>query len=223
MKHFLSLVSILVLGVGLWVGVQGHLAVLTVAFLGFCVLLFVANLDRIAEFKASGGGFEAKTRDVIAKAESTLTELQMLATQVGALTLSLVKRSDRLGGYTDDEQAKIRQRMLAVLEQLGIRESEHPELLDEWHRFTEFDYAYGILGNSQLPNGASQEVAAEWKAMRSIESIPTPTEISDFLNRNSFMTPERAALLEDYEHYRAHRTHRRPDIWKDRQHWGRLG
>ena len=55
-------------------------------------LLFTANLDRISEFKATGIGIDAKTREVLQRAEITLNELQTPAKQVGVVTLSLVKR-----------------------------------------------------------------------------------------------------------------------------------
>ena len=81
---------------------------LSFAFLG---CLITANLDRISEFRASTGGVEAKTREVRARAENTLSELQLLARTVAEVTLSLVKRSGRLGGYSDQEEEKIKRQI----------------------------------------------------------------------------------------------------------------
>jgi len=93
------------------------------AFGGFVALLVAANLDRISEFKASKSGFEARTREVrevIAEAKSTVSELQLLARNIGELTLSLVKRSGRFGGYNEDEKEKIKSSVLDVLRKVGI-------------------------------------------------------------------------------------------------------
>ncbi|HEY8085518.1 MAG TPA: hypothetical protein VIE69_07935 [Methylophilaceae bacterium] len=224
MKLFLIIAGVAIMAFGLWSGSHANWQVLTVSFLGFCVLLFVANLDRIAEFKASSTGIEAKTREVIAKAEDTLNELQILATQVGALTLSLVKRSGRIGGYAEEEQMQIKDNILAVLKQLGVKESEHPELLTEWHKFTEFDYFHGIIGNSRTPINIGPEAETESILLlgRGLENIPSPAEIEAFLSKHSLMNEVKAELLKDYEHYRNQKVHRRPEVWKDRKNWGPL-
>jgi hypothetical protein len=104
MKLFLLVAAVVVLGAGLVAGVFGHLTVMRAALVGFVGCRIAANLDRIAEFKASARGVEAKTREVIARAETAVSELQMLARIVGTLTLSLVKRSGRIGDYSDAEE-----------------------------------------------------------------------------------------------------------------------
>lgn len=78
------------------------------------VLLIMANLDQIAEFKASGAGIEARTRDVLARAQNTQNELQRLSKRVASISLSLVKRSGRLGGYSENEQEQIKSSVLTV-------------------------------------------------------------------------------------------------------------
>lgn len=224
MKWFLSITAISVLIGGLAVGFLGELAVMSAAMLGFVALLIAANLDRIAEFKATKSGIEARTRDVIAKAESTLDELQLLARNVGELTLSLVMRSGRIGGYDDDEQDKIKGSVLGVLRKVGIHEAEFPEILAEWNRFIEFDYSHAILGGHLVPENAPNAMG-EWKALRrgSVADAPTPNEIREFLTKHGFMTDQLEEYLLDYEHFRQHKQHRRPEVWKQRHGWGRLG
>lgn len=224
MKILLTFAGLLTLGIGLWAGIGGKTAVLTVGFLSFAALLFAANLDRISEFKASGAGIEAKTREVLHRAEVTLNELQTLAKQVGAVTLSLVKRNGRLGGYSDAEEAEIKSSVLSVLKQVGIQESEFPQILSEWHKFTDFDYAHYILGGSTIPDDATPEALKEWKDLRSggINKIPTPDEIELFLESHGYITPELKERINDYEHYLQIRAHRRPEDWEQRNNWGRL-
>ena len=78
------------------------------------------NLDRISEFKASSKGIEARTRDVVARAETAIAELRLLAVQIAELTLSLLKRSGRMGGYTDDEETAFKDSVLGVLTKIGV-------------------------------------------------------------------------------------------------------
>jgi hypothetical protein len=224
MKWFLSIAAVALLSGGLVAGVYGAPGVMTASLVGFVALLIAANLDRISEFKASGRGVEARTREILTQAQNAISELQLLAQITGELTLSLVKRSGRLGGYADDEAEAIRGRVLDVLSKLGVRESEHPELLEEWHRFTEFDYAHAILGGNWIPGGVERVVMEEWEALREggIRRIPSPEEIRAFLERHGLINEALLGYLKDYEHYRKHREHRRPEVWRDRRNWGRI-
>lgn len=224
LKWLLTISGILVLIAGLGAGFLDHVGVMYVAFLGFIGLLVTANLDRISEFKASRSGIEAKTREVIARAESTLSELQMLARNVGELTLSLVKRSGRMGGYSDDEQEKIKASVLEVLAKLGVAETELPNILGEWNRFIEFDYTHAILGGSTIPESVDPAVVAEWQALRrgGIAGIPSPEAIREFLTSHGFLTLELEEYIKDYEHFRTHKAHRRPAVWREREHRQRL-
>jgi hypothetical protein len=138
MKWFLTILEILFLVAGLCFGLLGFTGVMTIAFFSFIGFLAYANLDRISEFKASPSGIEAKTREVravIARAESTLSELQLLARNVAEVTLSLVKRSGRMGGYADDEADRIKASVLEVLKKVGVPEDDFPNILSEWNRF----------------------------------------------------------------------------------------
>lgn len=224
MKWLLTISAIFVLVAGLILGFFGHFGVMTVSFFAFVGLLVTANLDRVSEFKATRSGIEAKTREVIARAESTLTELQLLARHIGELTLSLVKRSGRIGGYDDHEQNNIKDSVLEVLKKVGVPDSEFPKVLNEWNRFVEFDYGHAILGGHIIPENTDNGILAEWKALRGggISRVPSPIEIREFLNKHGFMTEELDDYLKDYEYFCAHQVHRRPDVWLERERWGRL-
>ena len=224
MRVFHTITGGIVLVFGLWAGFNGHLGVMTISFLSFVMFLFVANLNLISEFKASGSGIEAKTREVIARAEITLTELQLLAKTVSEVTLSLVKRNGRLGGYTDDEADSIKDSVLVLLGKLGTPDSDFPKILQEWHRFVEFDYTHAILGGGYVPDQVNAETIEEWKKLRDggIVNIPTPDAIRSFLNKHALMTKDIEEYLQDYEHYRQTKIHRRPNVWAARRNWGRL-
>ncbi|MDR7377796.1 hypothetical protein J2X19_002475 [Rhodoferax ferrireducens] len=183
--------------------------------------LVAANLDRISEFKASKAGIEAKTREVVARAETAVEELRILAEQLGQLSLSLVKRQGRIGGYSDDEQESVKASILDTMRKVGVPESTFPAVLKDWHRFTEFDYAHYILGGNLVPQGAEPKVTEEWKQLRrhGISNLPVPAEVREFLAKHGYLAPKVEELLQDYEHYRKQRTHRRPAVWRDRQNW----
>ena len=223
MKWFLSISAIAALTAGITLGFMGDKSVLWACFMASGALLFVANLDRIEAIKASPSGFEAKTRDLITRAEHTLSELQLLAKLVSEMTLSLVKRQGRWGGYEDTEQERVKEIVLNVLTKIGVDTSSFPELLKEWHMITEFDYAHAILGGSHTPTTDSSETMAKWKSLRNgFEKIPSATEIGKFLNESNLTNEGVEEYLVDYEHYQRTRTHRRPDVWKNRENWGSL-
>ena len=218
MKWTLTIASFASLAAALGAGWYGFHGILTAGFLGFAFLLFAANLDRISEFRATATGVEAKTRDVLQRAEHTLSELQVLARTVAKTALSLVKRSGRLGGYNDDEEESFKRSILNVLDEIGVPETELSDVLYDWHRLTEFDYILYMLGHSRVPEGfEGHDIFVEWKALRSFDNMASPDRIREFLTKWDILTPEREEYVKDYEYYRDHKRHRRPDVWKDRK------
>ena len=211
MKWFLASCAILAFGAGMTFGYLGHNGLLVAGLIGFIALLVTANLDRISEFKASRSGIEARTREVVARAETAVSELQLLATQVAELSLSLVKRQGRLGGYSDDEQDAIRTSVLGVLAKLGLPEKSTQSVLREWHHLVEFDYSHYILGGSHIPHNAPPEVLAEWKTMRTggLTSVPSPEELRTFLAKYGYLIAKIEDFIRDYEYYRVNGSHRR--------------
>jgi hypothetical protein len=224
MKWFLTVGAMASLIAGMTLDVMGHTGSLIVGFLAFCLLLCCANLDRIAEFQASAGSITAKTRDVVERAETAISELQVLACQVASLSLSLVQRQGRIGGYTDTEADHLLVSTVDVLKKLKVGDSKIEEALNDWHNIVEFDYGYAILGGSYVPEGDNKEARADWGKLRDggIEGRPSPRDIESFLVKHDFMDDTLKELLIDYKHYIAYRKHRRPDVWKLRRTWPRL-
>jgi hypothetical protein len=224
MKWLLVISALASLAAGMVVGFLGSPEVLAVGFFSFVALLIAANLDQIAEFKATGSGVEAKTREVVQRAENAVRELHVLALQVAELTLSLAMRQGRWGGYSDDELTSMRQSVFDVLKKLGVSSNDSEIVLREWHMIVEHDYAAHILGGSTIPKDSSNEVLSEWKQVRGegFARYSSPREIRAFLEKYGFMTPELFELLNDYEFYRENRVHRRPEVWREREHWDQL-
>jgi hypothetical protein len=223
MKWFLSVVAVVSLFAGMAAAVYGFPWIMCVGAVACGGFLIAANLDRISHFKATRNGVEAQTREVIERAESAVREVQLLAAHVAQLSLSLIKRTGRWGGYTDDEQDAQRKAIIDVLQKLDVPNGSIEAALIDWHRIVGFDYAHLILGGSRIPENAP-EVMDEWSALRSggIASYPTPEVLRAFLFKHGFMTPEIEEYVRDYEHYIAHRVHRRPDVWRRRESWGHL-
>ena len=224
MKWFLVICAVGFLVAGMVFGYLGDTNLLSFGFWGCIAFLVTANLDRISQFKASADGIEAHTRDVVARAEIAVSELQLLAVHVAELSLSLVKRQGRWGGYNDEEQDRIRSSVLDVLTKLSIPQNKTQHVLDEWHRIVEFDYTHHILGGTRIPSNVPPDVLTEWKKLRDggFAAYPSTQELRDFLNKNQYMTAELGEYLKDYEHYSQNRTHRRPSAWKVRDQWGHL-
>lgn len=199
---------------GLWIQ-SGPIAGIF-AVVGF-VLLFLGNLDKFTEFKAGFQGIYAKTRDIVQKAEITIVELQSLAITVTKVTLSLVKRSGRLGGYDDAEEEEIKNNMQSYLEEIKIPEDRYREAFKDWHQLTKYDYVLAILGNSYVPLGfEGHNIIGEWNALRSLEDIPSPDKLREFLAKWNLLTADREEWIKDYEYYINNEKHRSLEIWKKR-------
>jgi hypothetical protein len=224
MKWFLTIFAILALGAAIAGPFFGSVYVSGVGLVGFVGLLITANLDRLAEFKASKSGIEARTREIFARAEVTIDQLQRLAKTVASQSLSLVQRTGRWGGYTDQEQKKIYDDAIDVLRRIGVAQSDLESIATDWHRVVEFDYAHFILGGHIVPEGLDAPAMEEWNSLRNggFEKVPTPQQLRDFMEKHGFLSERIQQLLEDYEYYRVNKSHRREQIWASRTKWGRL-
>lgn len=187
--------------------------------------LTAANVERIDKLKASSSGFEFEARKVVEEARTTVTEMQDLAKHLAAISLSLVKRSARIGGFPPADEERIREETIDLLRRTGVAESEFDNVLDEWHRWVLADYVFGILGNSTVPRGIDQEAQTEWKSLRRrsfSENRPTVEELTAWLDRHDFLSQERREYLADYAHYIRHKTHRRFAVWERHAEWPTL-
>lgn len=226
-RPILTAVAVGTLFGGFYAGVSWENAHTTWASVVACFgILSFANLDRLAEFKATKDGFEAKTREVIQRAEVTLLELQTLSKQIAGATLSLLISQGRWGGIPDDEKEKIKNSMLDVLRNIGLPDSEGERLLTDsrWHLLTEYDYIHVVLGGHTVPDGVPKETMAEYRRLRNCGpgNNPTPSELRSFLETHGLLSYEAAEWVKDYEHYLQFRRHRRPERWALRKDVSRL-
>ena len=225
MKWFLTITAAISMAASMAFGYLGLNLLLFAGLFSSLGFLVAANLDRLSEFKASTSGIEARTRDVVNRAEGAIAELRILAIHIAEVSLSLAIRTGRWGGFSDDELDKLKSSVDSNLERLGIAEEQRSLVLKDWHRIVEFDYAHHILGGSHIPEDRNPEMMKEWSELRDggFKSIPTPDVLEEFLKKHSFYSAASADYIEDYRYYFKNHAHRRPHVWRDRESWGHLG
>ncbi len=209
-----NLISIFLLCFCVYAGLYNYRLAASFCFVLCLAFLFVANIERIKKAKVSTGGFEFEAREVIQKAEITIREMHELSKLVAQTALSLVKRSSRMGGYSEGEQETIKENVLDLLSQLDVKKEDQEKLLTEWYEYTEIDYVLLILG-TQTPSKWPSEEKQRWHEMRKDlkANRPTPAQIKELLKRNTSLSELHEEAIKDYEYYLQHKKHRRPDFW----------
>lgn len=220
------LVAFSILIFSFYCGYIGKIPIMIASSIIFIFLVFMYNLEKFSEIRATTKGFEAKTRDIIKEAEITIKELQNLGKTLVRTELSLVMRNGRIGGYPEDEKDKVKKSIINILNELNVPEDEQGKIFDEeWNRFIVFDYVMGILGNGRIPQDFTEGEKEEWKDLRQdiLNDPPSPDKIEKFLVKCDCLSNERSELIEDYRFFLKEKEHRRPEIWKDHQYWEPLG
>jgi len=208
-----NIVSISLIGLCVFAGLNGHTPLAILCFLASMAFLFIANIKNIKKAKASKDGFEFEARDLIQKAEITITEMQDLAKLVSKTALSLIKRSGRAGGYPVEEQEVLKESFLGLLKDLRLSEADREYVLEEYNQFIEIDYTFMLLGH-KLPIEWPTEEQQKRKAMMKdvLSQNPSPEEIEELLERNGSLSDNHKEILEDYKYFRANRKYRRPEM-----------
>lgn len=214
-------ISLAVLAIAIYFGFKGNKSLLRWGFAAFATLLIFAHINQIKSFRIGINGLQAETKGVIGEARNTIKEMQALAKVMARTTLSLTKRHNRLGGYSDDEENEIFKSVKDVLNRLGIPAKEQEEIFSEWYKINDFDYVYYILCDGAPIKGLASDQQKE--RMRLINSgltnVPSPEEVENFLRNAGLLSDKNKELLEDLKYYKVHRKHRRPSEWKRRWHW----
>lgn len=204
-------------GVAGSVAAMGWTAGLAAAF------LFVANIDRIAEFSLGPGGFRTTTRQ-LNEVRVALSDLQQLSAVMVRAILATAESAGRAGGVPEHKKDELTEGLVAVLKRIQLPKDLLDQIFTDVRDFIVFDYAHYILGGVIIPNRQDPQVQADWREVRGkgLMKIATPDEIEAFLKKYGMLHEERRELLEDYRYFLKHQTHRRPDVWARREEWGRL-
>lgn len=183
---------------------------------GFVALL--GNMDRLESFKAGAGGIEAKTREVVAKAESAISELQMLGEATAATLFQLLDAGDRWGGSSATEKDARKLEMLEALARLGVPEDRREQLRLSERKWVMVDLMGGITYRLPKDPAKNLEWTKAWSGWNGLDR-PSPEALAEILKIVEPIEPWRAELVKDYEHYYRTSRHRRPEIWAQRDDW----
>jgi hypothetical protein len=100
------------------------------ALISGVVMMLASRFEDILELTV--GPVRAKLREKVQEADTTLAETRNLASLLTSTSLSLVKRSGQIGGYTDEEQNQIAQEFRDSLGKVGTDETKIDELFEDW-------------------------------------------------------------------------------------------
>jgi len=168
----------------------------------------------------------ADAKDALGRGERAIQQLQDLAKTSGAITLQLVKTSDRWSGFSYEEQENAREAITELMRTVGIPVGDVNTLVEStgWYRWTEWDYVCYILGGPSIPDALPQGRIKEWEELRGrgLAQVARPEEVRRFLESCGILTAEGEELILDYEYYIRHHEQRRPDVWKNREEWKHL-
>ena len=134
MRVFLSIVAVLVLIGGLVAGFFADYWVMGMAFFGFVGCLLAANLDRIESSRHREVGLRPRPAKWLPEQRIPFANFSYWRGGKRELSLSLVKRSGRFGGYSDEEQDRIKNDLISVLREIKVSEADIQGVLVEWHR-----------------------------------------------------------------------------------------
>lgn len=195
-------------------GADAALLSLHVVAAGLCAL--VGNVQRFEVFKLLG--LEARTREVISEAENTAAALRKLAAELGSVLLYANAAQGRFAdpGDTAARDEK-RAAVLASLKAVGVTDDQLRLVSNADRRFVIADYASGVL--QAVRYEANPQVRRVQELWDQTGEPPAPESLRALLRSMSNAPQFADELVVDLEHYIAHGTHRRPDVWAARERW----
>jgi hypothetical protein len=158
------------------------------------------------------------------KLKSSLEDMRHLIEANTRAIFELVQTQMRFGGVSDAQKDEIFKALTEVLEKAGFSKKEIISIQDRWHYWIKGDYVRSIL---HVHNICHPEIKGEkqeaWDKDRieiknKIDEV-TPEELRELFKKYNAYTVSVKDLIDDFEYYIANRAHRRPDMWKNREHW----
>ena len=214
-KIFFTLLAILSISGGFYLGAQELVAVPLFAFASGGLFLMIGFLSEIKFFKASTSGIEAETREVVKEAKETITELRKMALLFSRISLKGIKSTGRFGTNSNVASEEMKDSLVALLKELGAADDKISGiLLETWYPYIEGDYISRILGHG-LPknmNPGQHAKRDELLKRRSLGENSSPVVLREFMTEISSMSVETDDLLTDYDHFLKTREVRNPSL-----------
>ena len=187
---------------------------------GFCIVSGIVAMlaTRFGDIAVLAfGPLRAELREKIEEADQTMQRLKELTATTAKAALDLIQSAGRWEALTDEHIDGLYNSYGTLLDDLKI---DRGPIEAFWHTVIEYDYILMATGGTTIPTGANAGEMERWEGLRrGIENRASPDEIRAFLNDTRYNANEREELVQDLEHYRQHREHRRPDVWADRKRY----
>jgi hypothetical protein len=197
----------LLVGGALLFGLLGKPTEMGLMIVACSLALAFANLDRIQRFK--GAGFEAEMRKAVEEAYATTENLRSLAKPLVLSMLENLLYGGRWGGMGPARKHRLKDELDALSKSLGIRDAEITDTLHKfyiWHGIDHIDRIDAVMAKNKISN---KEVlkALGGVSNRNVDELPPVQAVRAALNG---LKQEELVLLEplveNYEHYRTHKT-----------------
>jgi hypothetical protein len=225
--NVIAAVFLLALLRGLITVPQWSWAPMLAAFLAAALSALIANFEYIDTFEASSSGIEAKTREVVQRAETALKELHDLAAMTGQLLVELIVGGGRWGGGPAAQKDAQKQRVIQALHAIRLPAKKIDEIANADRQWVIVDYCSGILHEpSKKMRSKTGAELANWNEF--VEQThkgyekQRPEEIRAALDRFGVLGEWEKGLIEDYSYYLKNGQHRRPEVWADRDKWDKV-
>lgn len=221
-RIFFSLLSICALGAGIWFSffhVGEPNPAMTSIWLTSSLFLLVLGWPEIIE-SVSFLGNNIKLREM----KAAVNELRQLAETNAYALLQIYQGADRMGGFTDDDQLNIYQKIEAMLNIVGFEKEEIKKIQYSWHVWIESDYVREIIGiRSTIHPAIPEEKKDIWfqkrkELINKVNSI-TPEELRTIFQKMSAYNAQIETAINDFEYYKIHKEHRDFNKWKQRREW----
>jgi hypothetical protein len=200
---------------------------------GFAIAALAAligNLDYIETFKASINGVEARTREVVRRAEVAMSDLQTLAASFGTLLVQMVVGQGRPAGFQHSlqdgssiDRDRRKQEIIEKLKAFGLSDELISEVEAADRKYVLVDYRVIIQYTASIFAKPTGDLSDEWTKFvhgtYDIDNQPNPVDFRKWLTEHKMIDSRVDEFLKDYEYYWNNGKHRRPEIWQNRREW----
>jgi len=172
-------------------------------------ITIASRFNELVEF--SLGPLKARMNEKINQTEKILEQLRKIGTSVSGTVLTSIMTENFWGGTTFRKKKELHDKIINMLEEIGVNEKEIHEADYDWRKGMSVIYHRGITWrvklrkNSNTVNleapesnksaGKELDLLLDFKTW----SAPSPSKIKDTLNKYQINIEEVNSLVKDYE------------------------